>query len=1014
VKLSLKRPITSFINQNFFYEKYCTAFLTTLFSLFAIHALSQMPDVSFSTDGELGPFTNGFHANKMGQQSTGKIILGGYLRDDDGFFSMAAMRLNTDGSVDNTFGSLGMKVISFLHGSDAYALTIQPDDKIIIAGVQWVALPIFGDRDTTYIEVIRLNADGSKDLTFGTDGVATFHFGGEFRDVNSAASLALQSDGKIIVGGEGGAFTQFLNPAPLLMRLNVNGSLDNTFNGNGRLFLSNLLGRFVSSVAVQTDGKIVALVGINSVTSETRVMRFNSDGSTDASFGSGGTQTFNILSYNQGHALTLQSDGKILIAGNTYALASGSESSLNFWVITRLNTNGSLDNSFGSSGQKAIDFGDDFNYNNGIPAEASASSISVLPSGKIVVAGSSFDNVIHKHDVAVARLNANGSLDNNFGDGGKYFFGLATNYVDDYFLCAKLQTDGKFLVASHRYLGLVSNGANLFVNRLLLVRSPKITCPDNITVNHDAGKCTALVSFSATATGDPLPTISYKIGNTTITSPYNFPVGVTTVNATATNGISPDATCSFTVSVVDNTPPVISNASPSVSILSPANHTMRNVTINYDVIDECPLTAVLTVSSNEPVNGVGDGDTDPDWVVIDDHHVQLRAERSAAGSGRIYTITITATDGSGNSDVKMVEVRVPHDIKNPHSGQAFIVGSTVNFSGEFWDKPGNSHSAKWLIDDNLSVKGIVTEPVGNKNGKVTGIYKFTAPGVYKLQMNITDQTGLTTYTNTAGDLEAIVVIFDPNGGNIYGGGYFNSPAGALRSNPTATGKASYGFAMNYFKNSTYPKGETQFEFKVGSFEFNALNFEYLVISNSMAQFKGTGKIIGGQSGVGFIMTVTDGQLDGSGIDKIRMKIYNKNNGNIIYDNQPGASDAALPTQAVGTNSIIVISGANGSLTSANTNQKGEMEARAPEVLNKLDVITYPNPSTNSFSITVQSKVKEKITMQVMDMYGRIIETRNVTVNSIVKFGDHYRPGTYFVRIIEGKEHKEIKLIKMPD
>ena len=73
----------------------------------------------------------------------------------------------------------------------------------------------------------------------------------------------------------------------------------------------------------------------------------------------------------------------------------------------------------------------------------------------------------------------------------------------------------------------------------------------------------------------------------------------------------------------------------------------------------------------------------------------------------------------------------------------------------------------------------MTEPAGNKNGRVIGSYKITAPGVYKLQMNITDQTGLTTYTNTAGDLEAIVVIFDPNGGNAYGGGYFNSPAGAF-------------------------------------------------------------------------------------------------------------------------------------------------------------------------------------------------------------------------------------------
>ena len=232
------------------------------------------------------------------------------------------------------------------------------------------------------------------------------------------------------------------------------------------------------------------------------------------------------------------------------------------------------------------------------------------------------------------------------------------------------------------------------------------------------------------------------------------------------------------------------------------------------------------------------------------------------------------------------------------------------------------------------------------------------------------------------------------------------PSEKFASNPSATGKASYGFTLNYFKNSTYPKGETQFDFKVGSFEFNALNFEYLVINNSMSQFKGTGKITGGQSGVAFTMTVVDGQLDGSGVDKIRMKIYNKNNGSIIYDNQPGASDAALPTQAVGTNSIIVISGTNSSLTQSNTTQKAEMEATAPEVSRGLDVIAYPNPSATNFSISVKTNsVSEKITMQIIDMYGRIIETKNVNANSPIRFGDRYNPGTYFVRVLQIKSIK---------
>jgi hypothetical protein len=245
-----------------------------------------------------------------------------------------------------------------------------------------------------------------------------------------------------------------------------------------------------------------------------------------------------------------------------------------------------------------------------------------------------------------------------------------------------------------------------------------------------------------------------------------------------------------------------------------------------------------------------------------------------------------------------------------------------------------------LVDGSAVTNGTVTEPSGNQNGKVSGNYKFNSPGVYKLQMNVTDQTGITSYANTNNDLDAIIVIYDPNGGNTYGGGYFESPAGALRSNQNAMGKASYGFAMNYFKNSTNPKGETQFEFKVGDFEFNALNFDYLVINNAIAQFKGTGKIIGGQSGIGFTMTVSDGQVDGSGVDKIRMKIYNKNNGSIIYDNQFGASDADLPVQSVGSSSTVVINNSNTNATTANANQKAELEVGSVRNKNGFDVIAF--------------------------------------------------------------------------
>jgi hypothetical protein len=390
--------------------------------------------------------------------------------------------------------------------------------------------------------------------------------------------------------------------------------------------------------------------------------------------------------------------------------------------------------------------------------------------------------------------------------------------------------------------------------------------------------------------------------------------------------------------------------------------------------------------------------------------VKLRAERAAHGDGRIYTVTITSVDPSGNTSIKTIEIKVPHDIKKPSSGKPFKVGSTVAFEGVFWDKPGNKHTAKWLLDNSTTVKGTVIEPSGNQNGKVTGSYKFNSPGVYKLQMNTTNQNGITHYTTTNGDLEAIVVIYDPNGGYTYGGGWYKSQAEALVAEPTASGKASFGFAVNY-RNATNPKGETQFEFKVGNFEFNALNFDYLVVSGVKAQFRGTGKITGGQSGIGFIMTIIDGELDGTGVDKIRMKIYNRNTNAVIYDNQPGASDADDPVTAVGTNSEIFIQGSSTPPPITN-NQNEIISENIPA--NSLEVKAYPNPSANKFSLIVLGDSKEKITMQVLDMYGRIIETMNVISNSLIRFGDRYRPGTYFVRIIHDGSHKVIKLIKISD
>ena len=346
----------------------------------------------------------------------------------------------------------------------------------------------------------------------------------------------------------------------------------------------------------------------------------------------------------------------------------------------------------------------------------------------------------------------------------------------------------------------------------------------------------------------------------------------------------------------------IDNVSVDKSSLAPPNHKMRDVAVNYDVVG-CGV-CTLSVTSDEPINGTGDGDTEPDWEVVDSHHVRLRAERAATGDGRVYTITITCTNGI-NTDTETVDVHVAHNITGPPSGSAFRINTPVNLAGTFWDVLGRTHTARWLFDGALATTGTVVEPSGLRLGTTRGTYTFTTAGVYKITMNVTDNLGVTNSVGTNGDLEALLVIYDPSGGYTIGGGWLNAPPGSYRADPSLSGKVAFGFNSKYTKAAN-PKGETQINFGNGNFEFNALNYEYLSISGARAQFKGFGKL-NGEAGYNFILTVIDGQTtNGGGVDLFRIKIWNKNSGAVVFDTQFGTSDGADPTTPIGDGSSIII------------------------------------------------------------------------------------------------------------
>jgi hypothetical protein len=130
--------------------------------------------------------------------------------------------------------------------------------------------------------------------------------------------------------------------------------------------------------------------------------------------------------------------------------------------------------------------------------------------------------------------------------------------------------------------------------------------------------------------------------------------------ALASGDLSPANDASTGTAAVSNPAPVISNASVDTPVMTEPNHKMQDVRVAYIATDTCgAVSSTLAVRSNEPLNGTGDGDTAPDWQVVDAHTVRLRAERAGGGNGRVYTITITARDSAGNTSTRDVAVRVP-------------------------------------------------------------------------------------------------------------------------------------------------------------------------------------------------------------------------------------------------------------------------------------------------------------------------------------------------------------------
>jgi uncharacterized delta-60 repeat protein len=334
-----------------------------------------------SVDNTFLSIDDGFddRVSSIAIQSDGKILIGGQFTTYNGTNSNYIIRLNSDGSVDNTF-------LSIDNGFDdvVSSIAIQSDGKILVGGY----FTTYNGTNSNYI--IRLNSNGSSGFIGGFDDIVT--------------SIAIQSNGKILVGGKFSTYNG--TNSNYIIRLNSDGSVDNTF-----LSIDNGFDSTVNSIAIQ-DGKILVGGGFNSYngTNSNCIIRLNSDGSVDNTF----------LSIDDGfdsqvNTIAIQSDGKILVGGG-FTSYNGTNSN----YIIRLNSDGSVDNTFLS-----IDNGfDDYvNY------------ITIQSNGKILVGGN-FTTYNGTGSNRIIRLNSDGIVQYGFDD----------TFLDNQVSTIAIQSDGNVLV----------------------------------------------------------------------------------------------------------------------------------------------------------------------------------------------------------------------------------------------------------------------------------------------------------------------------------------------------------------------------------------------------------------------------------------------------------------------------------------------------------------------------------------------------------------------------------------
>lgn len=737
-------------------------------------------DNTFDFDGRaLGPASGSAGVDTALRQD-GKIVTASGLTQAN-LFGESKTRLglavfNDNGSIAQTFGSSGVIVVSFGFSNDAaVSIATRQDGKVVVAGTS----NKYRSQQSFLSYVNQYNADGTPDISFGQNG--QIFVKPITRDRDLITDLELQPDGKMVLVGTTGTYPSSI----FITRRNIDGSVDSAFGVGGTTitsFPTNIAG--ANSVALQSDGKIIVVGSAN--TSATNgdmiVLRYNVDGTLDSSFDNDGWATIDLgYAYDKAYAVKIQLDGKIVLAGTQFSIVRlNSDGSLdatfngtgsvlgtfgssitagnlawahdlliqpdgrivvggkmtvsfnpNNSILARFNSDGSLDTTFDQDGKVDISsFG----------RAETIQSIQLDSSGKIVAAGSG-NGVI-----AISRFNTNGSLDTTFDGDGRAF--TPTGNSSDNRQQANaltIQADSKILVAGQSF-SLSTRTTDYFVARYMAGNPSPVAVNGSATANEDSNAAILLSAIDpnndsltySIVTPPQHGTLVGTAPNLTYLPAANY-FGSDSFTFLANDGSSQSNIATFSLIVIAvNDAPAVASLIPDQVVTENSPDSFVDLLSAFSDVDDASLTYTATSSHDGLVS-----------TSIIDGQLVLHYAAASNGTARV---TVTATDSGGLVAVDQFDVTILNavptlTVTGPLDGFLGVQGQSRVLRFAAADSTSNGarpfeYEINW---GDGSPSAIVSGPALLEIG-----HTYASAGAVTVQVRVTDPDGGTSLTQSIG------------------------------------------------------------------------------------------------------------------------------------------------------------------------------------------------------------------------------------------------------------------------